>query len=993
MILDRAKGQSVISRYPPAVLSIVKSEWLRHAGIGLLAVVVAFLARQWLIPLLDPGLVYITFHLAVTVAAVFGGFRSGLLATALSALFSFYFILTPGPLGEPQVLGIAMFCLNGVIISAVADLYRQARNRTIGYERERVRLEAEQRVADIVENITDGFHLIDRQWRFVYFNDAAKKLLVAQGMNPEALLGKHIFDEAFPEVAENEAGRALRRSMTERVPAEAEDYYEPWQRWFAVRCFPTPEGGVYSFFQDITERKRAEEALRNSQDALNALNAQLSADLTAMTSMQELSTRLVQAGDISTLLHGILDAAMEITRADMGNVQLLEQGVLKIIVQRGFQAPFLDFFNQVHNGQASACGAAMHSAERVIIEDVENSPIFAAPAVADVMRAANVRAVQSTPLISRSGQLVGMFSTHYHAAPRRPSAREFRLLDILARQAADLIERNRTEEKLRESEQRLQGILRQATVGIAQTDLTGRFVLVNDRFCEIAGRPREELLRLRMQDITCRDELEKNLVLFQQTAQTGEDFVIEKRYVRPDGSLVWVHNSVYAVRGSDGQPAHIVAVSVDINDRKKAEEERQRLIEELETRVAERTAELRQVNEILMKDIQERQKLHEQLLQAQKLESVGTLAGGIAHDFNNILNIIQGYSFILRGHANENREIGQSLKVIDETIQRGSALVQQLLAVARKTEVKLDAIDINRLIEGLIALVKQTFPKTIEVNAHFAPRLPSIRADGNQFGQALLNLALNARDAMPDGGSLVFKTTTVNGGSLQELAERAAEDYVCIEVSDTGLGMDDTVQHRIFEPFFTTKKLGHGTGLGLSVVYGIVQSHNGIIRVESKPMSGTTFRLYLPVDPSAAIPPGEPAQAERLQSSERLDGSATILVVEDEKRMLYLLEKTLRQQGYAVLMASDGQIALDIYEREKDKIDAVLLDLGLPKLAGRDVALKIKETNPNVKLVVTSGYLDPELKSAINQSGVQHFLNKPYLPEDLIKTLQVVLKN
>jgi signal transduction histidine kinase len=243
---------------------------------------------------------------------------------------------------------------------------------------------------------------------------------------------------------------------------------------------------------------------------------------------------------------------------------------------------------------------------------------------------------------------------------------------------------------------------------------------------------------------------------------------------------------------------------------------------------------------------EKRKRLEEQLRQAQKMESMGTLAAGLAHDFNNILNIIQGYTSVLGSHAAENDEIAESVDVINETTKRGTALVRQLLTLARKTEPKLELTNINTVIEELTKLIRQTFPKTIRVTLELNRELPPVMADPNEISQVLLNLCVNGRDAMPDGGKLMLRTKTVDRKSLAEYSEGKAEQYICVEVSDTGIGMDKGTQSRIFEPFFTTKE-SRGTGLGLALVYGIVKNHNGFIQVESRPMHGATFRLYFPV--------------------------------------------------------------------------------------------------------------------------------------------------
>jgi CheY-like chemotaxis protein len=233
--------------------------------------------------------------------------------------------------------------------------------------------------------------------------------------------------------------------------------------------------------------------------------------------------------------------------------------------------------------------------------------------------------------------------------------------------------------------------------------------------------------------------------------------------------------------------------------------------------------------------------------------------------------------------------------------------------------------------------------------------LPPIMADPHQITQAVLNLCVNARDAMPDGGRLTLKTGVVDGKSLQDYGETKTERCVCIEVADTGTGIDKSVQRRIFEPFFTTKETGKASGLGLAIVYGIVKSHNGFIQVESDTMS---------------------------------ESRGTILVVEDKQLMLRLLEKVLSQQDFRVLVAADGEQAVELYRSHKSEIDVVLLDIGLPKIGGWEVFLRMKEENPNVRVVVASGYLEPNVKTNMSSAGVKHFVEKPYILDEVVESLR-----
>ena len=376
------------------------------------------------------------------------------------------------------------------------------------------------------------------------------------------------------------------------------------------------------------------------------------------------------------------------------------------------------------------------------------------------------------------------------------------------------------------------------------------------------------------------------------------------------------------------------------------------------------------------------------------MESIGTLAGGIAHDFNNSLNIIKAYAMLLRARYPADQQILDSVKIIDEEIERGASVVRQLLTLARKTETLLRPTDANSIVVSVSELIKQIFPRTIEVRLNLGSTLPAVLADSNQINQALLNICVNARDAMPTGGELILATERIEADRMQRLVtEDAIDPYVCISIIDNGLGMEEGVRSRIFEPFFTTKGFGEGTGLGLAMVYGIMRNHHGVVDVESEPGRGSTFRLYLPVvqqsqpSPLTGSPTGDTLPAK--SASHR----GTVLVVEDEQPMVLLLTNALVKAGYQSIIAMDGEEAIELYRQNRDKIDIVLMDLGLPKVTGADVIRFMKKQDPTTKIIVTTGYLEPELKSELFGTGVKDYIHKPYSVDAVVKTVQSALSS
>ena len=325
--------------------------------------------------------------------------------------------------------------------------------------------------------------------------------------------------------------------------------------------------------------------------------------------------------------------------------------------------------------------------------------------------------------------------------------------------------------------------------------------------------------------------------------------------VRKDGSHLDISLTISPVKDSNGRIIGASKIARDITERKYIEHQRQEFNHQLERMVAERTGELQEANRALLRDMEQRERLQEQLRHSQKFESLGVLAAGVAHDLNNLLNIIQGYALTLSPEASDD-EIEESTEAITETTKRGATLVKQLLTLARKTEIKTEIVDVNRIVEALSGLIKGTFPKNIDISLELTPGPLTILADASQITQVLLNLCVNARDAMPDGGALKLNTYSVDGSELVIYDEPPAQRYACIDVIDTGMGMDENIQSKIFEPFFTTKEIGKGTGLGLAVTYGIVKTHRGVINVESEPSHGTSFHVYFPLVSTTEFFPG-----------------------------------------------------------------------------------------------------------------------------------------
>jgi two-component system, cell cycle sensor histidine kinase and response regulator CckA len=508
----------------------------------------------------------------------------------------------------------------------------------------------------------------------------------------------------------------------------------------------------------------------------------------------------------------------------------------------------------------------------------------------------------------------------------------------------DITARKRSEE----AQRRLATAIEQSIESIMMTDKTGKITYVNPAFEQISGYRSEEVLgrdtRFLKSDIHDSAHY-KDLV---DAIRGGNSWKGRIASQRRDGKIIYEDLAISPVRDSSGEIVSFVDVAHDVTEH-----------------IA----------------------LEKQLIQAQKMESIGTLAGGVAHDFNNLLQVVLGYSELILADERFESRIRDDLGKINQAARTGADLVQSLLTFSRKTETKPRPLNLNHQIDRVRKLLSRTVPKMIEIQLNLCGDLSSINADPTQVEQILMNLAVNARDAMPDGGKLLIETqnATLDEDYCKTHLGSTPGDYVLLQFSDTGQGMDrDTLEH-IFEPFYTTKGVGEGTGLGLAMVYGIVKQHGGYIMCYSKPGQGTTFKIFFPAEPSHYE-----TGRESLKPTSR-GGTETILLVDDEVLIRDLGERILNRVGYTVITASNGKEALEIYRKKQSRIGLVILDLIMPEMGGKQCLEEMLKICPQAKVLIASGYrANGPAKEAVG-AGAKGFVTKPYDMNRMIQTVRDVL--
>ena len=627
------------------------------------------------------------------------------------------------------------------------------------------------------------------------------------------------------------------------------------------------------------------------------------------------------------------------------------------ITLRHGAAPSLpqDYNRQIDGVQAGACagscGTAVHRREAVIVREIATDPLW--QGFAELALKYGLKACWSTPVLSRAEKVLGTFAVYYRES-REPDPRHLYLVQCATHLAGVAIERDHADKQLNAAETRYRSLVENlpAITYIAEVGVLGRWLYVSPQIESILGFSREEWLADTSNWVNHvhGEDRERALEAEMRFWEIGGMYRADYRMIGRDGKVIWLRDHAVYLKTTDKQKPVMQGVLIDITEYKSMED---------------------------------------QLRQSQKMEAIGQLAGGIAHDFNNLLMIIQGRTERIRERSSEGDSAYKDAVEIAEAAERATALTRQLLAFSRKQVLQPKLLDMNQVVSEVGKMLHRLIGDNIEVDLRPAAALWPVKVDRGQMEQALLNLSLNARDAMPAGGKLTIETRNADIGEQQvcENGSLKPGKYVVLEVSDTGTGMDAETQGHIFEPFFSTKELGKGTGLGLASVYGLVKQSGGCISFHSKLGHGTRFLIYLPQaggERVVEIKAEEPLAVPN-------HGRETVLVVEDEDQIREMVCQYLQQAGYSVLQAKGGKEAMEIAQQYRGSIHLLLTDVVMPEISGHQLAQKVKRLRPRCRVLLTSGY--PEHSGLTDQPPSQNAetLQKPYPLNLLAKKVRELL--
>jgi PAS domain S-box-containing protein len=709
-------------------------------------------------------------------------------------------------------------------------------------------------------------------------------------------------------------------------------------------------GQILIACEDITERRRTEEALRY----------RIEFEKLIMT----LSTHFINlaSNEVDGAIYQALQTIGEFAGVGRSYVFLFSEGGKKMDNTHEWCAPGIE--PQIQRLKEIRVDEELPYFGKII----RSHQVFYVPRVADLpdearaekedFRFQGIQSLICVPMIYGSS-LIGFLGFDSVRTEKAWSEDMIALLKIVGEVFVSALERQRVEQALRKNEERFRELYDNAPLGYHEYDTEGRITNVNRTDLEMLGYTAEEMIGQPMWKFNVEEEDAREQILRKLAGTLPPGRSLERAYRRKNGSTFPVLIEDRLILDEKGRISGIRCTIQDIAERKRAE--------------------------------REMFALQDQLRQAMKMEAIGQLAGGIAHDFNNLLTIISGYSQLSLNQLRKGEPLRENIEEIQKATERAAALTRQLLAFSRRQIMEIRVLDLNTVLRDLEKLLRRIIGEDIKLITVLSEDLGRMKADPGQIEQVILNLAVNARDAMPAGGKFILETSNVE---LDEAYARShisvkPGSYIKICVSDTGAGMSTEVRERIFEPFFTTKETGKGTGLGLSTVYGIVNQSGGNIWAYSEVGRGTTFKIYFPRVEEARDAPKQTAAPVEI-----LHGSETILLVEDEEAVRTLARKTLESCGYRILEASNGLEALRVAEGHSEPaLHLLLTDVVMPGMGGRDLADQLIRLRPEMKVLYMSGYTDNAIvHHGILNPGIQ-FLQKPFSPQFLVQKVQETLKS
>jgi len=786
----------------------------------------------------------------------------------------------------------------------------------------------EEGLRGLLENMMEGVAVYQARndcedFVFVDLNQAGEKI---SKISKEAVIGKSVL-EAFPGIKDFGLFEVLQRVWrTGKLERHPVGLYKDDRisHWVENAVYKSPSGEIVAVYNDKTDRKLAEYALEQKITELNSFIN----NIPDMAWVKDADSRFIAANNAFGETVG------------MEPNSLINQTCEVCFGKEEARKFKEDDQNVIKSGKQEIIE------ERIV--DSQQNQIW-------------LETIKS-PMMDDSGKVIGTVGIARDVSRRKRAEEALEKLNLeleehVEQRTAELsraneqlqqeiAERRQAEDALRESEEKYRTILENIEDGYYEVDIEGNFTFFNDSMWKIIGYPKNELMGMNFKRYNVQEDIQQVYETFNKVYRTGKPAkIMQHRIIRNDGTKRYVELSASLIKDAESQPIGFRGI---------------------------------------LRDVTELRRLEAHLQQAQRLEAIGTLAGGIAHDFNNLLMGIQGNASLILLEKDSGHPDIERLRNIEQYVQNGADLSKQLIGFAMSGKYEVKPIDLNELIKKSSVMFGRT-KKEIDIYRNYQEGIWSAEVDQGQIEQVLLNLYVNAWQAMPAGGELHLKTENVTlDEAYTNRFEAKPGNYVMITVADTGVGMDETAQQRIFEPFFTTKEMGRGTGLGLASVYGIIKNHGGFIDVYSEKSKGAIFNIYLPASKKAAV-------REKELIEEIIKGTENILLVDDDPMIVDIGEQLLKKMGYEVLTAKSGKEAIKIYEENKGEIGMVILDMVMPGMGGGETYDKLKDLDPHIKVLLSSGYsIDGEAQEILDR-GCNGFIQKPFRIKDLSQKLRMML--